>query len=204
MIRRPPRSTLFPYTTLFRSSGYKSRESVHHTSRFRAPAFRPPAITVTVSEPSLCRSTGGSFFGYRDTAQWSPASFTEISFEDLNFSCRPLAIASYTLLATSGVGTSKPIAWPSGCSQTGTAAQPDVERRMSKSGQNLSILAFLAPNRQPYSQTRPAGCAESAFPYYARPAGATAGIRAIRLPRARDLRRVRCLELLEEYGSRSG
>src|SRR3712207_9585578 len=26
MIRRPPRSTLFPYTTLFRSSGYAGRE----------------------------------------------------------------------------------------------------------------------------------------------------------------------------------
>src|SRR3712207_7179594 len=26
MIRRPPRSTLFPYTTLFRSQGAKSRE----------------------------------------------------------------------------------------------------------------------------------------------------------------------------------
>src|SRR6266576_876201 len=32
MIRRPPRSTLFPYTTLFRS-----------TSRARCPAARPPA-----------------------------------------------------------------------------------------------------------------------------------------------------------------
>src|SRR5437870_8825177 len=27
MIRRPPRSTLFPYTTLFRSDGYKPRAS---------------------------------------------------------------------------------------------------------------------------------------------------------------------------------
>src|SRR3712207_8490446 len=28
MIRRPPRSTLFPYTTLFRSSGQRSRGAV--------------------------------------------------------------------------------------------------------------------------------------------------------------------------------
>jgi len=27
MIRRPPRSTLFPYTTLFRSEGFFKRES---------------------------------------------------------------------------------------------------------------------------------------------------------------------------------
>src|SRR5260370_31789074 len=33
MIRRPPRSTLFPYTTLFRSSGYM-------LSRFRGPIPR--------------------------------------------------------------------------------------------------------------------------------------------------------------------
>src|SRR3712207_9578662 len=30
MIRRPPRSTLFPYTTLFRSSGPASAETVQH------------------------------------------------------------------------------------------------------------------------------------------------------------------------------
>src|SRR2546427_6375485 len=29
MIRRPPRSTLFPYTTLFRSAGEDRREQVH-------------------------------------------------------------------------------------------------------------------------------------------------------------------------------
>src|SRR6202041_2433939 len=43
MIRRPPRSTLFPYTTLFRSpSGcwYRSRPSRRRRGR---PARRPPA-----------------------------------------------------------------------------------------------------------------------------------------------------------------
>src|SRR3712207_7846368 len=30
MIRRPPRSTLFPYTTLFRSANSRSRESAAH------------------------------------------------------------------------------------------------------------------------------------------------------------------------------
>src|SRR5258708_15302176 len=38
MIRRPPRSTLFPYTTLFRSKGY-STQGVRHGDRARpAPA----------------------------------------------------------------------------------------------------------------------------------------------------------------------
>src|SRR5258708_28506312 len=30
MIRRPPRSTLFPYTTLFRSDHYEDRQEVRH------------------------------------------------------------------------------------------------------------------------------------------------------------------------------
>src|SRR2546429_4482528 len=30
MIRRPPRSTLFPYTTLFRSRGSRHRQRSHH------------------------------------------------------------------------------------------------------------------------------------------------------------------------------
>src|ERR1043165_10153547 len=32
MIRRPPRSTLFPYTTLFRSHTYKAHSLVHNHS----------------------------------------------------------------------------------------------------------------------------------------------------------------------------
>src|SRR3712207_7613805 len=33
MIRRPPRSTLFPYTTLFRSCGSQLREDIGHLER---------------------------------------------------------------------------------------------------------------------------------------------------------------------------
>src|SRR4051794_41747867 len=45
MIRRPPRSTLFPYTTLFRSSQseghhYDRREPPHERPRFQVPPFR--------------------------------------------------------------------------------------------------------------------------------------------------------------------
>src|SRR2546427_9642181 len=40
MIRRPPRSTLFPYTTLFRSPLYERRMSV--PGRYRALARRSP------------------------------------------------------------------------------------------------------------------------------------------------------------------
>src|SRR2546427_12235829 len=53
MIRRPPRSTLFPYTTLFRSHMYVSGCSgggvlsswvIGHTHRFAAAAVRCPVI----------------------------------------------------------------------------------------------------------------------------------------------------------------
>src|SRR5215203_6871547 len=35
MIRRPPRSTLFPYTTLFRSAGWAKRILVRHRTNAR-------------------------------------------------------------------------------------------------------------------------------------------------------------------------
>src|SRR3712207_7598090 len=36
MIRRPPRSTLFPYTTLFRSTFLTAYYSLHHLGRMQA------------------------------------------------------------------------------------------------------------------------------------------------------------------------
>src|SRR5258708_27134898 len=41
MIRRPPRSTLFPYTTLFRSQALAYAAGGPHGRRGRAPARRP-------------------------------------------------------------------------------------------------------------------------------------------------------------------
>src|SRR5258708_31005843 len=40
MIRRPPRSTLFPYTTLFRSKILKRSHRVYDTARFGQPEIR--------------------------------------------------------------------------------------------------------------------------------------------------------------------
>src|SRR3712207_8102319 len=54
MIRRPPRSTLFPYTTLFRSRrGRRSaggRSWAHPHGRAGSPASRPPAAVRRRSE----------------------------------------------------------------------------------------------------------------------------------------------------------
>src|SRR3712207_8630853 len=44
MIRRPPRSTLFPYTTLFRSRGYEKRVYPGSGSNLRYVRPRPQGI----------------------------------------------------------------------------------------------------------------------------------------------------------------
>src|SRR3712207_7671013 len=48
MIRRPPRSTLFPYTTLFRSSRASGRRS-----STRSPSARSSARTATGDAPHV-------------------------------------------------------------------------------------------------------------------------------------------------------
>src|SRR2546430_6428355 len=60
MIRRPPRSTLFPYTTLFRSDGEQARESFftyvqHRMSGFGGTSERPIMRDIT-HFPSYLRS----------------------------------------------------------------------------------------------------------------------------------------------------
>src|SRR2546429_1228887 len=62
MIRRPPRSTLFPYTTLFRSQG--SRQ--HPALRARCGgAYRGPReIERLVDRTALTRRVGLDFLGW--------------------------------------------------------------------------------------------------------------------------------------------
>src|SRR2546430_8286267 len=55
MIRRPPRSTLFPYTTLFRSlsfarTGDKLKFVGHHFNGSFAPSFGPSVCSARRSE----------------------------------------------------------------------------------------------------------------------------------------------------------
>src|SRR2546421_5557612 len=42
MIRRPPRSTLFPYTTLFRTRKVKNSQEAHEAIRPAGEVFRTP------------------------------------------------------------------------------------------------------------------------------------------------------------------
>src|ERR1041384_8462215 len=50
MIRRPPRSPLFPYTTLFRSRGAARRDRRHPRGRRRADAAAPARSEEHTSE----------------------------------------------------------------------------------------------------------------------------------------------------------
>src|SRR5216683_4598087 len=57
MIRRPPRSTLFPYTTLFRSDGRSRRRCSCRAARSRVPACRSEEHTSELQSRSdlVCR-----------------------------------------------------------------------------------------------------------------------------------------------------
>src|SRR3712207_5042321 len=59
MIRRPPRSTLFPYTTLFRSA--RTCDSRSETRAISAPEKAPPIRTKTTTITMLSQTslTGG-------------------------------------------------------------------------------------------------------------------------------------------------
>src|SRR5438034_6641300 len=55
MLRRPPRSTLFPYTTLFRSPIVRVPASLTRMARPEAPlAVTPASVAGTMPEPATC------------------------------------------------------------------------------------------------------------------------------------------------------
>src|SRR2546422_7418483 len=51
MIRRPPRSTLFPYTTLFRSAGTDIQFRLHYTANGKEVIDRPRVGLTVAKEP---------------------------------------------------------------------------------------------------------------------------------------------------------
>src|SRR5260370_15153471 len=61
MIRRPPRSTLFPYTTLFRSIGMSVRGEQFWLDKTRAAQLRPRARPRYTLTPSIVLKDGQPF-----------------------------------------------------------------------------------------------------------------------------------------------
>src|SRR3712207_7210412 len=59
MIRRPPRSTLFPYTTLFRSSKPAMTSSSRQVIRFHTPTRTAPS-QLLMSQPSITQPVPSS------------------------------------------------------------------------------------------------------------------------------------------------
>src|SRR3712207_8783255 len=68
MIRRPPRSTLFPYTTLFRSKNHSIS-----TPRFSVPRYQSSRGTQS-SASVACHSSSERHFGRASTARGSSQS----------------------------------------------------------------------------------------------------------------------------------
>src|SRR2546425_12668290 len=73
MIRRPPRSTLFPYTTLFRSNSYHNDLALGLQKRLNHGFLMQAAYTLskTVDDGSGVTSTGDNFVqGQRGDYDW--------------------------------------------------------------------------------------------------------------------------------------
>src|SRR2546426_6934122 len=68
MIRRPPRSTLFPYTTLFRSETHVARDLVRHVGVDREPEA-PEHLDVerVVVRPLAARQDGRQLLDRKST-----------------------------------------------------------------------------------------------------------------------------------------
>src|SRR5688572_30855953 len=56
MIRRPPRSTLFPYTTLFRSHGAEGMEATRGLGRELDPGDVPSVCPAIAGRVQLCEA----------------------------------------------------------------------------------------------------------------------------------------------------
>src|SRR2546425_3238868 len=62
MIRRPPRSTLFPYTTLFRSPGFAQGEALDSLDRLARRVLPPGSTTALAGDSREFRESGGALY----------------------------------------------------------------------------------------------------------------------------------------------
>src|SRR5256886_9652525 len=91
MIRRPPRSTLFPYTTLFRSRRPIVRRNVVCATGAHGRDYRPRRRAGPRSDPRLCaRRTGVSGLIQRDVWEGRSEEHTSELQSQSNLVCRLL------------------------------------------------------------------------------------------------------------------
>src|SRR2546426_4617291 len=89
MIRRPPRSTLFPYTTLFRSSVTSHRLSLRRAAWTSLSA--PFAIrSKELLESSLCALSARRYSSWVDTSSGRSEEHTSELQSPCNLVCRLL------------------------------------------------------------------------------------------------------------------
>src|SRR5256885_10714387 len=89
MIRRPPRSTLFPYTTLFRSAHPDNRpESRARTSA--ASSTRLPRETLTKKAPRFIPANAASFIRFSVSGVARSEEHTSELQSPCNLVCRLL------------------------------------------------------------------------------------------------------------------
>src|SRR2546430_3903721 len=99
MIRRPPRSTLFPYTTLFRSKPEPFFEAVED---------------LRAGPPIVLLSARGRPFGHRDAVRRSEEHTSELQSQS-NIVCRLLLEKKKSITRTSDptLGSAAPVNTPS-------------------------------------------------------------------------------------------
>src|SRR3712207_7290134 len=79
MIRRPPRSTLFPYTTLFRSISWMSRLRTALSEQWAQPPDPPPLLKGLFSDLLALLGLGVALVGDRKSTRLN-SSHANISY----------------------------------------------------------------------------------------------------------------------------
>src|SRR5258707_1034904 len=110
MIRRPPRSTLFPYTTLFRSSVAPGQatigaafEGVSNSTTLTVSPATLVTLAITPTNPSIALGTNEAFTA---TGIYSDATTQDLTSLVTWSSSNPLVATVSNALGSLGLGTS--------------------------------------------------------------------------------------------------